>query len=83
MSLIIRHMLVRPAVLPRPLLCRSLLHPSFRAFSASALRAIKDGQPYQASTALKADVRERESAADTKIVGSAGKGAEGLHYQGG
>ncbi|GFZ51751.1 hypothetical protein JCM24511_09519 [Saitozyma sp. JCM 24511] len=78
MSLIICHMLVRPAVcgvLPRPLLCRYLPHPSFRAFSASALQALQDGQPYQASTALKADVRERESAADTKLVGSEGKGA--------
>jgi hypothetical protein len=75
-------MLVRPSVLARPLVCSSLLHPSSRAFSISARAAIQAAKPHQASTALKTEVREREVAADKKIVGSEGKGAEGLHYQG-
>ncbi|GFZ43938.1 Alternative oxidase, mitochondrial, partial [Saitozyma sp. JCM 24511] len=81
MSLVLRPMLVRPAVLARPLVCSSLLHPSSRAFSISARAAIQAARPHQASTALKTEVREREVAADKKIVGSEGKGAEGLHYQ--
>jgi hypothetical protein len=82
MSLVLRPMLVRPTVLARPLICTSLLHPSSRAFSISARAAIQAAKPHQASTALKTEVREREVAADKKIVGSEGKGAEGLHYQG-
>lgn len=87
MSLIVRPALgaARPGVLCRPFACSAShlgLSASRRGFSYSAPARLQPGSSSKASTALRADVKDREVKSDPKIVGDEGKLAEGPHYQG-